>query len=214
MHRDDQRPDDASGGATRPKRVARVLALAMLVLTSMTLAVGHRATVDTRRAQARAAAARAGGDRLQEIVERGRVIRAFSFGRDAASQASAELAELGEGAERAGDAALAREAWRELRSAWFAVRGLGDPGHAWIERAGAALTRLGAPREAAIEPRLAQPMSSLVAFVALLGWCGAGFGLIRFGMDATGRLRARPAAPWLIGVVVGLAIWVAALRLA
>ncbi len=195
-------------------RPGRVGALVSVVLMLMVVAVGHRARVDSNRAQSRANEARTSGDRNQEIVELGRVIRAFSFERGAATDASAALADIASAAEGTGDVALAREAWRELRSAWFAVRGFGDPGHEWIQRAGAALTRLGAAREAAIEPRLADPWASVVAFVALLGWCGAGFGLVRFGLEANGRLRGRASAPWLIGLVIGLVVWVTALRLA
>ncbi len=192
----------------------RVGVMVAVALALVVVAVGQRASLDSKRAEARAHDARTSGDRDQEIVELGRVIRAFSFGRGAAADASAALADIAGAAEVAGDVALACEAWRELRSAWFAVRGFGDPGHEWIQRAGAALTRLGAEREAAIEPRLARPWSSVFAFVALLGWCGAGFGLIRFGLEANGRLRGRASAPWLIGLVVGLVVWVTALRLA
>jgi hypothetical protein len=190
------------------------IGLAGVVVAATLVAVALRAGLDAQRAAARAADAHLRGDRLGEIKELGRVIRALPVDRSPAEQASTTLVAVATRAEQEGDLSLAREAWRELRSGWFAVRGLTDPGRRWIERSSHELARLGVPREASIEPRLAAPMASLVAAFALFGWAGCGFGLIWQGLEPSGRLRTRSAAFWTLGLVAWLAIWVAALRAA
>lgn len=189
------------------------LGLVLLAVIGVASATAFRASLDARRATERAAAARARGDRVGEIVELGRVIRAFPLDRSRPEQAASALAEIAARAEADGDAELAREAWRELRSAWFAVRGLGDPGRSWIGRAAGGLTRLGAAREASIGPRVARPLPSLVAALALFGWAGCAFGLVWRGLEPSGRPK-RAALPWALAVLAWLAVWVVALSAA
>lgn len=189
------------------------LGLALIAVIGVVSATAFRASLDARRATERAALARARGDRVGEIVELGRVIRSLPLDHSRPEQAASALVEIAGRAEREGDLGLAREAWRELRSAWFAVRGLSDPGRSWIERAAAELTRLGAAREAAIEPRLARPLPSLVVALATFGWVGCAFGLVWRGLEPSGRLT-RGAATWAVGTLAWLVVWVVALRAA
>ncbi len=187
------------------------IGLLLIAVIGVVGATGFRASLDARRATERAAEARARGDRVGEIVELGRVIRAFPLDRSRPEEAAAELAAIAARAEEGGDPELAREAWRELRSGWFAVRGLADPGRAWIDRATSELTRLGAAREASITPKLARPLPSLAAALAFFGWAGSAFGLVWRGLAPSGR-PTRAALPWALGVLGWLTVWVFALR--
>ncbi len=191
-------------------RVGPLLVGAVVLLAGL-VSVGVRSSVDAHRAAARLAAARARGDGVQEIIELGRMIRALPVDRTPALDASHQLEAAARAAEGSGDLSRAREAWRELRSAWFSVRGLGDPGATFIAEAESELTRLGAAREASIQPRLARPGPSIVAVLALLVWVGSAFGLIQHGVEPSGRIAVRAAAPWLVGLTLGLAAWAAAM---
>ena len=205
--------DSAPGGPASLPAPRVWLGLVLVVVIGVVSATAFRASLDARRAAQRASEARARGDRVGEIVELGRVIRALPLDRSRPEEAAAALAAIAASAESDADPELAREAWRELRSAWFAVRGLGDPGRSWIDRAAGELTRLGAAREASIEPRLARPLPSLVAALALFGWGGCAFGLVWRGLEPSGRLK-RAALPWALGVLAWLSVWVMALRAA
>lgn len=75
------------------------------------------------------------GDYIAAIASYDAAIHMYSPGSSTVETAASRLWEIGERLEKSGDRDRALIAYRTLRSAFYAVRGLSAPGSDWIARA-------------------------------------------------------------------------------
>jgi hypothetical protein len=120
---------------------------------------------------------------------------------------------------------VALAAWRGIRSASRATRGLWTPHADDLAAADRAIAELSArdpeagpvapgadpaAREAWYRSRLARdnrPSHVVVAVLGIVLWVGGAFGLVRRGITASGGLARRPALISAATIVVGLVCW-------
>ncbi len=103
------------------------VAIAVALLWGNTLARQHEQF-------ARGETARARGDMIAAIAGYEAAMHMYTPAGSLVERAAERLWSLGEGFERQGDRERALIAYRSLRSSCYAVRGLTQPGKAWIER--------------------------------------------------------------------------------
>jgi len=84
------------------------------------------------------------GDVIAAIAGYGSAIHMYTPGSPVVKKAAAGLWDIGEAMERRGDRRLALIAYRSLRSSFYAVRGLTQPGKAWIARCDSRIAALSA----------------------------------------------------------------------
>lgn len=197
----------APGDRRQPARLALVAVCAALAIAA---AVDVRLAVDARRELAAAAVAAEPGAATLHL---GRAIRANPWPLPLARTASDLLAAHAEQLEP-DRPALAIEAWRELRSARFAIRQARSDRDPWVRRSEARLAALGRVTEAEADPApLPSATASLMVAGSFAAFGGAVLGLLCFGLDEEARMR-RSARAWLVAAIFGLAAWMASLLLA
>lgn len=211
------------------RRRART-ASAVAVLALLFLAVVVVRVLWSSRAELREAEQRLSAGEVDDAVERlGRAARLDAPGNPWSERARALLEQTATGLEERGDRGAALSAWRELRSAILATRGLGEPHRDQRLRADARIARLAAALESpSVDPasdeaarvrwhaaRLAQdeapsPAWSVAALCGLALWLGCAAGLLHRGVDDKLRLR-RAAAGWALGIAAGFVLFLLAL---
>ncbi len=109
------------------------LNVAVTALISLLLIWGttwYRQTIQFARGEA----AQAAGDTIGAIAGYEAALHMYTPGSPLNEQAAAKLWAVGEAMEKSGDADRALIAYRALRSSWYAVRWLTQPGEEWIAR--------------------------------------------------------------------------------
>ena len=214
-----------SGGPGPARTAALWAALVALFLGVVVARLLWSSRAELREGEQRLAQGDEGG-----AVERlGRAARLRAPGNPFSARALELLEETAVRAEQRGDRAAALVAFRELRSAILAARGLDEPHHDLRLRADARIAALSAALESpAVDPaadeaararwhaaRLARDESpspgwSLAALLGLGGWLACAVALLRRGLDE--RLRLRPeGAGWALGIAAGFALFLVAL---
>ncbi|MBX7196110.1 MAG: hypothetical protein K1X94_28905 [Sandaracinaceae bacterium] len=181
----------------------------------------------------RAELARTGGD-LEAAIDHYRRAAVWDFpGNVRASRALEALLEIGEDAQRAGNATLALAAYRSVHGATMSARHLVVP-HDDLRLAAdeqiATLMAEGAvppvdahraPDERASvylamlrEDRDASTLFALMALLGFAGWVSGGAMLLQRGFDAEGELVGREVRRWGTVLVVGFGLFVLGLALA
>jgi len=114
---------------------AQSIILHGLVIMAIALALVWGNTMARQHEQfSRGEAARARGDAMAAIAGYEAAMHMYTPGSSLVERAAERLWSLGEGFERRGEWEEALIAYRSLRSSCYAVRGLTQPGKAWIER--------------------------------------------------------------------------------
>jgi hypothetical protein len=144
------------------------------------------------------------------------------------SEAAQGLWDLGQAAEKAGNAARALEAYQALRGGFYATRSFYTPYPAWISRANERIASLQARDTAARWPDPVLPEAerkavalrtlerddapdpgwSFLAVLGFVGWVGSGLGFMLRAFDPEGHFRGRAGLRWGAGIVAGYALWV------
>ncbi|CAH2030149.1 hypothetical protein [Trichlorobacter ammonificans] len=127
-------------------RTATTVLLALLLAALLVTATVHR------RQQAQFAAGEQGsraGDFMMALTGYESAIRMYLPFSDAMEQASERIWALGLVAERRSDVERALIAYRSLRSAWYGVCWLHQPGQRWIERCDTKIAALAPLRKGA-----------------------------------------------------------------
>ena len=131
------------------------------------------------------------------------------------------LWEMGQAAEKEGDARLALIAYRTIRRGFHAARSVYQPGKDWIRRSEARIDRLvraesgdlSIPRQETRDPDV---FWSIMVLVGLFGWIGSVFGFI---MAQWGPWRQRGdwlrvRARWVGAFLLFIGLWFAGMVLA
>lgn len=114
---------------------ARSIALNGLLVAVIALSLLWFNTLQRQHEQyERGAAAWKRGDVIAAIAGYDSAIHLYTPGSAVVGKAAAGLWEIGEAMERSGDRTRALIAYRSLRSSFYAVRGLSQPGKDWIAR--------------------------------------------------------------------------------
>jgi hypothetical protein len=212
------------------RRKAPLVGLALLV--ALTVVVVRVAT-DSRAALREGVAAESRGDRAEAVRRYLDAARLYLPGSPWVAAALDHLDALAGAAERGQDPTTARHALEAMRAAILGTRSLYTPSLARLAMIDDRLSRLYAAGEdprvdpgASAESRVAWHAARLArrpgpalgfALAALLGlgmWLGAAVGFVRGGLDTSLRLRRTPAITMGVLFVVGMALFLAGLRLA
>ncbi len=122
---------------------ARHLILNALLIVVISLSLLWLNTLQRQHEQYnRGVAAWKRGDVIAAIAGYESAIHMYTPGSPVVAKAAAGLWHMGETLERKGDGARALLAYRSLRSSFYAVRGLTQPGEKWIARCDARIVTL------------------------------------------------------------------------
>jgi len=124
---------------------ARIIILNTLLVVAVSLSLLWINTLQRQHEQYdRGDAAWKRGDVVAAIAGCESAIHMYTPGSPVVEKAAAVLWDIGEAMERKGDKRLALIAYRSLRSSFYAVRGLTQPGKAWIARCDSRIAALSA----------------------------------------------------------------------
>jgi len=171
------------------------------------------------------------GETSRAIVHLDRAIQWYVPLAPTVGEAAALLWKVGQEADARGDTQGALEAFRALRGAFHAVRGINHPGKVWIDRANERIATLQASDNTAAwpDPSLSReerkqvaldvlqrdptpdPGWSALAVVGFLGWVGSGLGFFLRGFEPSGRFLRKSGLRWGLGVLGGYFLWIIAL---
>lgn len=113
-----------------------VILLACLIIVWVSVSVRRQSQFE------RGEQALAAGDYIAAIASYDAAIHMYSPGSSTVETAASRLWEIGERLEKSGDRDRALIAYRTLRSAFYAARGLSAPGSDWIARTDARVAML------------------------------------------------------------------------
>ncbi|TPV93976.1 MAG: hypothetical protein B7733_17495 [Myxococcales bacterium FL481] len=222
-----------SSGASRPAGAGRAAVIwgggIALALAAMLVPVVVRVGVEGHAELERAREMARSGTFHDQVLHLGRAARwRLPIARHD-ELALAKLIELGEAHEAMGPDGHARAlvAYREARRALLATRTVDVADPARLAHANRRIAVLMAAQERALEMRAgaepgredhhlaalsvmpeSDPGRSRWAAVAFVAWVAASVGFVVTGVDARGRLRAKQAVRWGMGVVALLVAWI------
>jgi hypothetical protein len=220
-------------GAARGRLLAAGRRAAWVVLAGLAFAVpvGARVAFEGRAELDRAELARAEGRVDDRIVHLGRAARWRLPVAAHEERALEELSAIGVELEAAGDVEGALTAWREIRGALLATRGVRIPHPERLRHANGEIARLMAEQERRLGTDLSgrgaqeeyhlallqevpgpAPWPGIGAALAFAAWIAATVGFVLRALDAHGRLRPRAALRWGGASLVLLAAWMVLLR--
>jgi hypothetical protein len=200
------------------RKLLLVIAVGLGVLVTRVFWDGRGALADGDAAMAR-------GDVKEAIVKWRRAARWYAPGAPHVADAYDRLTTLARAADDKGDAPLALEAWRAVRSSVLATRSLWTPFPEALEAANQRIAALMAKQELAADPakdeaeRRAMHLGfllrdeapsvawSLVALAGFAMWVGGGFLFARKGVTAEDRLDRRNAIRAAVLIAAGLVVW-------
>jgi hypothetical protein len=212
------------------RRKAPLVGLALLAGLAVVVV---RVAVDSRAALREGVAAQARGDSAEAVRRYLDAARLYLPGSPWVSAALDRLDGMAGAAERGHDPTTARHALEAMRAAILGTRSFYTPSIARLAMIDERLARIYAVTEdprvdpgASAETRFAWHAARLArrpgpvlgfALAALIGlgmWLGAAVGFVRGGLDASLRLRRTPAITMGVLFVLGMALFLAGLRLA
>jgi hypothetical protein len=209
---------------------ARTVALVGLVLFAVV--VGR--VLWSARSELRAGEAALDRGRTEEAI--GHLRRAghwYAPGNPWSTEALERLVFVARRAEMRGDLDTALRAYRAVRTSILGTRSFYTPHPAKLHAANRRIARImarlprppedeGKPYARLVEEHLAllerddspSALWSIVMLAGFAAWILAAFRIVRRGLDADGRIVARPLLGWAGVLVVGLAVWIVGLWLA
>ncbi len=223
-------PRDARDAAPTPgvavrSRVLRGVALSLMLAVLGMALLTRRTITEGEAALQESDVAFHQGELRRSLLFARRAATAYAPGAPHVEQAYARLQAIALGSESKGDAELAAEAWRSVRSAALETKSVWTPRAEELARADRALARLAtqgaedpeAQRRALEE--LTKDLSPRPRWILVLGF---GFALTAIGLavltisgvDARGRLRRRASAVGGSLALVGVLCWTLAVWLA
>ncbi|MRR58847.1 MAG: hypothetical protein EG824_11640 [Deltaproteobacteria bacterium] len=128
---------------TTPVRTAKKILLHIFLISAVGVILFWGNTLFRQHSQfSRGKKAQAQGDTIAAISGYASAVHMYTPGSSLVNTAATRLWVLGESLEQAGDRERALIAYRSLRSACYAIRGLTNPGMEWIARCDGKLAKL------------------------------------------------------------------------